>query len=61
MEAPTLKAYYQGGYGSVVSTAIDKFMYVTVNNPFIYYALSMKYNLNIKTIIEFFVGRLKGD
>ena len=29
-----LKAYYQSGYGSVVSTAIDKFMYVTVNKTF---------------------------
>ncbi|MBA7696651.1 D-glycero-alpha-D-manno-heptose 7-phosphate kinase [subsurface metagenome] len=29
-----LRAYYQSGYGSVVSTAIDKFMYVTVNNTF---------------------------
>ncbi len=29
-----LKAYYQSGYGSVVSTAINKFMYVTVNKTF---------------------------
>ena len=29
-----LRAYYQSGYGSVVSTAIDKFMYVTVNETF---------------------------
>ena len=29
-----LKAYYQTGCGSVVSTAIDKFMYVTVNKTF---------------------------
>jgi len=29
-----LRAYYQSGYGSVVSTAIDKFMYVTVNKTF---------------------------
>jgi len=29
-----LKVYYQSGYGSVVSTAIDKFMYVTVNKTF---------------------------
>ncbi|MFC1917396.1 GHMP kinase [Chloroflexota bacterium] len=29
-----LKAYYQNGYGSVVSTAINKFMYVTLNRTF---------------------------
>lgn len=29
-----LKAYYQHGYGSVISTAINKFMYVTVNKTF---------------------------
>ena len=29
-----LKAYYQSGYGSVVSTTINKFMYVTVNKTF---------------------------
>lgn len=29
-----LRAYYQNGYGSVVSTAIDKFMYVMVNRTF---------------------------
>lgn len=29
-----LKAYYQHGYGSVVSTAIDKFVYITVNKRF---------------------------
>jgi len=29
-----LRAYYQHGYGSVVSTAIDKFVYVTVNEKF---------------------------
>ncbi|MBI4333152.1 MAG: GHMP kinase [Chloroflexi bacterium] len=29
-----LKAYYRSGYGSVVSTAIDKFMYVMVNRTF---------------------------
>ena len=29
-----LRACYQSGYGSIVSIAIDKFMYVTVNNPF---------------------------
>lgn len=29
-----LKAYYQSGYGSVVSTTIAKFMYVTVNKTF---------------------------
>jgi D-glycero-alpha-D-manno-heptose-7-phosphate kinase len=29
-----LKAYYRNGYGSVVSTAIDKFMYVSVNRTF---------------------------
>ena len=32
-----LKAYYQQGYGSVVSTAIDKYMYVKVNKTFDYY------------------------
>jgi len=29
-----LKAYYQSGHGSVLSTAIDKSMYVTVNKTF---------------------------
>ncbi len=29
-----LKAYYQNSYGSVVSTAIDKYMYVAVNRTF---------------------------
>jgi D-glycero-alpha-D-manno-heptose-7-phosphate kinase len=29
-----LKAYYQNGYGSVVSTAIDRYMYVAVNRTF---------------------------
>ncbi|MAE11269.1 MAG: GHMP kinase [Dehalococcoidales bacterium] len=29
-----LKVYYQNGYGSVLSTAIDKFMYVSVNKTF---------------------------
>jgi D-glycero-alpha-D-manno-heptose-7-phosphate kinase len=29
-----LKAYYQYGYGSVVSTAIDKYMYVMINRTF---------------------------
>ena len=29
-----LSAYYQHGYGSVVSTAIDKFVYITVNKRF---------------------------
>jgi len=29
-----LRAYYQNGYGSVLSTAIDKYMYVTVNKTF---------------------------
>ena len=29
-----LKAYYQSGYGCVVSTAIDKYMYVAVNRTF---------------------------
>jgi D-glycero-alpha-D-manno-heptose-7-phosphate kinase len=29
-----LKDYYQHGYGSVVSTAINKFMYVTLNRTF---------------------------
>jgi len=29
-----LKSYYQSGYGSVVSTTINKFMYVTVNKTF---------------------------
>lgn len=29
-----LKAYYQSGYGSVVSTAIDKYLYVYVNRTF---------------------------
>jgi len=29
-----LKQYYQRGYGAVVSTAINKFMYVTVNRTF---------------------------
>lgn len=29
-----LKAYYRHGYGSVVSTAIDKYMYVMVNKTF---------------------------
>jgi len=29
-----LKDYYQNGYGSVVSTAINKFIYVTVNKTF---------------------------
>lgn len=29
-----LRAYYRSGYGSVVSTAIDKYMYVSVNKTF---------------------------
>ena len=29
-----LKAYYQHGYGAVVSTAIDKYMYVMINRTF---------------------------
>ena len=29
-----LKAYYQYGYGSVVSTVIDKYMYVMINRTF---------------------------
>lgn len=29
-----LKEYYQHGYGSVVSTAINKFIYITVNKKF---------------------------
>lgn len=29
-----IRAYYQSNYGSVVSTAIDKFMYVAVNRTF---------------------------
>ena len=29
-----LRAYYQNGYGAVISTAIDKYMYVTVNEKF---------------------------
>lgn len=29
-----LEAYYQGGYGAVLSTAIQKYMYVTVNDRF---------------------------
>lgn len=29
-----LKAYYQHGYGSVVSTAINKYIYITVNRRF---------------------------
>ncbi len=29
-----LKVYYQNGYGSVLSTAMDKFIYVTVNKTF---------------------------
>ena len=29
-----LKAYYQNGYGSVVSTTIDKYMYVSINKTF---------------------------
>jgi len=29
-----IKSYYQYGYGSVVSTAIDKYMYVAVNKTF---------------------------
>lgn len=32
-----IKDYYQKGYGSVVSTAINKFMYVTVNKTFDHY------------------------
>ena len=32
-----IKGYYQKGYGSVVSTAINKFMYVTVNKTFDHY------------------------
>jgi D-glycero-alpha-D-manno-heptose-7-phosphate kinase len=29
-----LKIYYQRGYGSVISTAIDKYIYITVNKKF---------------------------
>lgn len=29
-----LAAYYKGGFGSVVSTAIDKYIYITVNKKF---------------------------
>jgi D-glycero-alpha-D-manno-heptose-7-phosphate kinase len=29
-----LRAYYQHGYGAVVSTAIDKYIYITVNKRF---------------------------
>ena len=29
-----LRVYYQNGYGSVVSTAINKFVYITVNKRF---------------------------
>lgn len=30
-----LRAYYKHNYGSVISTAIDKFVYITVNKRFI--------------------------
>ena len=29
-----LKTYYQHGYGSVVSTTINKYIYITVNKRF---------------------------
>jgi D-glycero-alpha-D-manno-heptose-7-phosphate kinase len=49
-----LRAYYQNGYGSVVSTAIDKYMYVAVNRTFDHHIRviysKIEYVENIETI-----------